>query len=49
MRISRTMLLGGALPIPMMVHAHSLPRWQQTPQGLVTGTQSQDTRGVVRR
>ena len=49
MRISRVMLLGAALAVPVIVHAQSLPGWQQTLQGLLTGTQSQDTSEVVRR
>ena len=49
MRISRVMLLGDALAVPVIVHAQSLPGWRQTLQGLLAGTQSQDTGGVVRR
>ena len=42
MRISRVMLLGATLALPVAAHAQSAPGWQQTLQGLFTGNQSQD-------
>jgi hypothetical protein len=42
MQISRVMLLGATLALPMAAHAQSAPGWQQTLQGLFTGNQSQD-------
>ena len=42
MHISRVMLLGATLALPVAAHAQSAPGWQQTLQGLFTGNQSQD-------
>jgi hypothetical protein len=42
MHISRVMLLGATLALPVTAHAQSAPGWQQTLQGLFTGNQSQD-------
>jgi hypothetical protein len=42
MQISRAMLLGATLALPVAAHAQSAPGWQQTLQGLFTGNQSQD-------
>jgi hypothetical protein len=42
MHISRVMLLGATLALPVTAHAQSAPGLQQTLQGLFTGNQSQD-------
>jgi hypothetical protein len=42
MYISRVMLLGAVLALPVAAHAQSAPGWQQTLQGLFTGNQNQD-------
>ena len=42
MHISRVILLGATLALPVTAHAQSAPGLQQTLQGLFTGNQSQD-------
>jgi hypothetical protein len=42
MHISRVMLLGATLALPVTAHAQSAPGLQQMLQGLFTGNQSQD-------